>query len=883
MKNTIKLRKTRSLNIWSVLEFKINNLVFTKDLFLTKFDKFWETINNNFLNGNHMFVLFKIKYKNTDYATIGKIQRINQNDKDWFFNWILNTMEFKSEYYKETQIESFIFSYGFRDGLAPTKEKFKENLSLQNYKNNKLPISYNPLDYGKIITEFKYENFTQFVIQTKEGNLINFKQFEKYNDIEIFNRGDIVVSYKDEFILENKFVRTLDNKKFYFENNKEILFLKQMKTKFISKLSAIKNFKNKFITLDIETFKKENTLIPYLIRFYDGINCYSYWLGNYSSVEEMILDCFKDLLIRKYNSSNIYIHNLAKFDIIFLLKYLVKLGSVKPIIHNQRIISIILNYGKNYEYKINFKDSYLILLSSLRNLCKSFKVNSPKSIFPHLFVNENNLNYIGLVPDFKYFTNVSKEDYVEYCKQFSNNWSLKIEAEKYCALDCISLHQVIYKFGEMVFNLFGRNMHHYPTLPSLAFAIFRAKFMSEETIPQLSGKIAKDIRSSYTGGSVDMFIPENPDNTKVFCYDVNSLYPSQMQSKPMPVGLPTYFEGDIRKIDPNAFGFFYCKITAPDNLKHPILQTHVKTQNGNRTISPLGVWEDMLFSPEMDNAHKLGYQFEILWGYIFKSGNIFDDYVNTLYSLRLQYPSGEALNYIAKILLNSLYGRFGMDENFMEVNVIHKDYYADFENKFLDHIVESKNLGDYILVQYRNDAEKKDLDDSTHNISIGVAAAITGYSRIHMSQFKNNLAYNLYYTDTDSIYVDKPLPDNLVNSKVLGKMKLENICKKAIFLSPKVYYLETIDGTIIYKVKGLSHDTEISLQDFKILLYKDSFIEKTHTKWFRNLTKAEIQLLEQVYTLKVTDNKRKLIYDNNNKLISTKPYVINNNKDISNK
>jgi hypothetical protein len=82
-------------------------------------------------------------------------------------------MEFKSEFYKETQIESFIFSYGFKEGSAPIKESFKEILSLQNYKNNKLPISYNPLDYGKIITTFVYDNYTHFVIQTKEGNLIN--------------------------------------------------------------------------------------------------------------------------------------------------------------------------------------------------------------------------------------------------------------------------------------------------------------------------------------------------------------------------------------------------------------------------------------------------------------------------------------------------------------------------------------------------------------------------------------------------------------------------------------------------------------------------------------------------------------------------------------
>jgi hypothetical protein len=56
----------------------------------------------------------------------------------------------------------------------------------------------------------------------------------------------------------------------------------------------------------------------------------------------------------------------------------------------------------------------------------------------------------------------------------------------------------------------------------------------------------------------------------------------------MPVGFPTCFKGNIRAIDPNAFGFFYCNIIAPDNLKHPILQTHVKINNMTRTIAPIG-------------------------------------------------------------------------------------------------------------------------------------------------------------------------------------------------------------------------------------------------------------------------------------------------------
>jgi hypothetical protein len=140
----------------------------------------------------------------------------------------------------------------------------------------------------------------------------------------------------------------------------------------------------------------------------------------------------------------------------------------------------------------------------------------------------------------------------------------------------------------MIFDLFKINIHNYSTLSSIAFAIFRTHFLEKGEIPQIYGQISKDIRQGYTGGAVDMYIPRPPKGTKIFCYDVNSLYPFVMDQFDMPVGKPTQFYGDIRKIDPNAFGFFYCKIITPDNLKHPIIQTHIKTKSGIRTIAPLG-------------------------------------------------------------------------------------------------------------------------------------------------------------------------------------------------------------------------------------------------------------------------------------------------------
>jgi hypothetical protein len=112
---------------------------------------------------------------------------------------------------------------------------------------------------------------------------------------------------------------------------------------------------------------------------------------------------------------------MAKFDMIFLLKYLVKLGTVQPIIHGGRLISVSLNFGKNNEYQLKFRDSYLILLTSLFRLCKAFSIKDSKILFPIFFVNANNLDYIGEVPEMKYFPKINISEYNDYKNKFNNN------------------------------------------------------------------------------------------------------------------------------------------------------------------------------------------------------------------------------------------------------------------------------------------------------------------------------------------------------------------------------------------------------------------------------------------------------------------------------
>jgi len=134
--------------------------------------------------------------------------------------------------------------------------------------------------------------------------------------------------------------------------------------------------------------------------------------------------------------------------------------------------------------------------------------------------------------------------------------------------------------------LFETDINKYPTLSSLAFSIYRIKYLKKHQIPCITGELYRHLKKSYTGGSVDVYKPIGKDINR---YDVNSLYPSVMANCPSPVGKITKFKGDILKHKENPFGFFFVNIKTPENLYIPILQTRVKTKVGGiRTVSPLG-------------------------------------------------------------------------------------------------------------------------------------------------------------------------------------------------------------------------------------------------------------------------------------------------------
>lgn len=197
---------------WIDFNLEIKNTNFSSKLLKNNLDLFWKEIIENKLSDNqHIWLLFRLKWANGEYVTIGKLVKLNKEDKDYLLDYILSNMEDKSEYYTEQLINSMIFSYSYtiKKGRAKDKITFESiNISYQNYQHHKLPITMNPLEYGKLIE--KTDN--KFTIQVNKTDLAIIIQDGLNNHIKYYKEGNLTYQYRDLKLTHNKFIRILDNK-----------------------------------------------------------------------------------------------------------------------------------------------------------------------------------------------------------------------------------------------------------------------------------------------------------------------------------------------------------------------------------------------------------------------------------------------------------------------------------------------------------------------------------------------------------------------------------------------------------------------------------------------------------------------------------------------
>ena len=288
-----------------------------------------------------------------------------------------------------------------------------------------------------------------------------------------------------------------------------------------------------------------------------------------------------------------------------------------------------------------------------------------------------------------------------------------------------------------------------------------------------------DIKQSYRGGFTYVnpkFAGKTIGNGVVL--DVNSLFPWVMRTKQLPHGTPIFFRG---KYEPDELYPLYTQMfTCEFELKPGKIPTIQDRRFGSNYITSSNDEQMTLCLNSVDLELFLeNYEiFNPVWhnGWKFMGTNgLFDEYVDKWSDAKIQARKDEnwGLYMIAKLFLNSLYGKFGTSRTRRS-----KIPYMD---------------GD--VVAY------KDTDpEQTDGVYVAMASFITSYAREKTIRAAQQICddyeagrskIQFCYADTDSLHCfseDHSLPEGLhIDKYELGAWKYESRFNRAKFLRAKCY------------------------------------------------------------------------------------------------
>lgn len=281
----------------------------------------------------------------------------------------------------------------------------------------------------------------------------------------------------------------------------------------------------------------------------------------------------------------------------------------------------------------------------------------------------------------------------------------------------------------------------------------------------------KEIREAYRGGYTYLNPKfKNKELGKGIVLDVNSLYPAMMMQL-LPYGEGIFFKG---KYDNDKdYPLYVQMVEAQFELKEnylPTLQSKTSIYGNLEYLENSG--DDIitlcLTNIDLDlfyRHYNITY-INFISGWKFRgSTELFKDYINKWYKIKSESTinNNKPMRTISKLMLNSLYGKFGLNPHIQT-----KEPYLDDEG----------------VVKYRPYPE-----EFRNPIYIPIAVFITSYAR-HKTISSAQLNYERFiYSDTDSLHlIGDELPNNLdIDNVKIGAWKHESSFKRAKFLRAKCY------------------------------------------------------------------------------------------------
>lgn len=111
--------------------------------------------------------------------------------------------------------------------------------------------------------------------------------------------------------------------------------------------------------------------------------------------------------------------------------------------------------------------------------------------------------------------------------------------------------------------------------------------------------------------------------------------------------------------------------------------------------------------------------------------------------------------------------------------------------------------------------------------AIHIASAISSYARTIINEYKNIPGNPCIMSDTDSVVLTHPLPNNSIG-KDLGLMKLEHEIVEGLIIRKNLYCIKTSDNQVIIKSSGVD-SSRLNYDSFVKLINGETLtIERTH-------------------------------------------------------
>lgn len=328
------------------------------------------------------------------------------------------------------------------------------------------------------------------------------------------------------------------------------------------------------------------------------------------------------------------------------------------------------------------------------------------------------------------------------------------------------------------------------TAASNALNNFKSRFDEHEfnyMFPNLTLNVDHDCRLSYKGGWT--YCNPKYQDVKVGSgrvYDVNSMYPWAMKYCLLPYGLPIFYMGEYKedKLFPLYIQCLRCKFKLKPGkypsiqLKHSMMfaQTEYISESTETTTLHLTSVDLELMKENYDL-----YDIEYVCGYKFQAKTgIFAEYIDYWYDIKTKAKKEKntALQTLAKLFLNSLYGKFGS-------NPIKRSKYP-----YLD--------PDKDCVCYTMGPE-----EVTKGLYVPIATFITSYCRDKIIRAANACGDSFLYADTDSLHILGTQEPNIdIDDYKLGYFKLEGEFTEALYHRAKCY-IETFNGEMDKKCAGM--------------------------------------------------------------------------------